>query len=400
MLVGLPLAGAVSACALVDSFAGFTGGTDASAGDGGGNPGSDAAGRDSTASGLDASDAAAWNDSPGDGPASLADAEAASEAATDAATDAAPHVIFVTSQAYTGNLVAQADGLIEAGVFQGPDGGAFGPGDGVAAADALCQNAAAMVGLSGTYWAFVNASTGADIFGRLKDTDGPWALTDGTPVADTVRELQTGQLRHDVDLDEYGIASCSGPFGPSSAGSNCENWSAGSDPEGGILWASLGGCASISTDWLSTGLLADCANGWQMYCLGVGPGAGPNRYPALPQGAKIAFVTPPRAPDFAASFTADAGSYGAAHAAADAICAAQAAGAGMSGTFRAFVATSAASAVDYFAANNMDGPWYRSDGLPIAANRAALAGSSPIGAQIALLPSGQFAANLTEVVMT
>jgi hypothetical protein len=141
-------------------------------------------------------------------------------------------------------------------------------------------------------------------------------------------------------------------------------------------------------------------NGWQLYCVGVGPGAGPNRYPALPQGAKIAFVTPPRAPNFASSFTADAGSYGAAHAAADAICAAQAAGAGMPGTFRAFVATSAASAVDYFAAYGMDGPWYRSDGLAIAANRAALVGSSPIGAQIALLPGGQFAQDLTEVVMT
>jgi hypothetical protein len=257
-----------------------------------------------------------------------------------------------------------------------------------------------MAGLSGTYWAFLNASSGATIFGRLKDTDGPWALTDGTPVADTVRQLQTGQLRHDIDLNEYGIASCGIPYGPNGAGSNCENWTAGSDPEGGILWAVMGSCGSISTAWFSTGTLGDCANGWQMYCLGVGPGAGPNRYPALPQGAKIAFVTPPRAPNFAASFTADAGSTGAAHAAADAICAAQAAGAGIPGTFRAFVATSAASAIDYFAAYNMDGPWYRSDGLAIAANRAALAGSSPVGAQIALLPGGQFAADLTEAVMT
>jgi hypothetical protein len=91
--------------------------------------------------------------------------------------------------------------------------------------------------------------------------------------------------------------------------------------------------------------------------------------------------------------------------AADAVCAAQAAGAGVPGTFRAFVSTTAASAVQYFAAYGMDGPWYRSDGLAIAANRAALlgstlVGSSPIGAQIALLPSGQFAADLTESVMT
>jgi hypothetical protein len=142
-----------------------------------------------------------------------------------------------------------------------------------------------------------------------------------------------------------------------------------------------------------------------MYCVGVGPGGGPNRYPALPQGAKIAFVTPPYAPNFASSFTGDAGSHGAAHAAADALCAAQAAGAGVPGTFRAFVSTTAASAVQYFAAYGMDGPWYRSDGLAIAANSAALfgstlVGSSPIGAQIALLPSGQFAADLTEAVMT
>lgn len=146
---------------LITSFQGFTGTADASASDGGGGLGD--AGSDGGGGPGDA------GSDGGGGPG-------------DAGADAPPHVIFITSKGYAGNLVKEADTLIEAGAFPGPDGGAFGPGDGLAAGDALCQHAATRAGLPGVFWALLNVISGADVFARLKDSDGPWALTDGTPV--------------------------------------------------------------------------------------------------------------------------------------------------------------------------------------------------------------------------
>jgi hypothetical protein len=384
----LPIALSASACALITSFQGFSG-ADASASDGAGSPGD--AGSDG---------GGGPGDSSSDGGGGPGDASSDGGGGPgDAGSDAPPHTIFITSKGYAGNLVKEADTLIEAGAFPGPDGGTFGPGDGLGAGDALCQYAATRAGLSGVFWALLNVTSGADVFARLKDTDGPWALTDGTPVANRVSELQIGQLHHDVDLDEFALGGCGNGFGPA-VSPNCDNWSAASTPEGGVLWVPLAECRSISTNWLSTGTLGECANGWRLYCLQVGPGAGPNRYPAIPAGGKLAFVTSPLAANFAAFFVGDAGAGGAAHAAADAVCATQAAGAGVPGTFRAWIATSSASAIAYFAAYSMDGPWYRPDGLALAANRAALVDPSGIGVELALLANGAFAADLKEPAMT
>jgi hypothetical protein len=56
-------------------------------------------------------------------------------------------------------------------------------------------------GLPGTYWSIIQDSQG-DGFTKLRDVDGPWALTDGTPVVSTVSDMRAGRLRTAVDVTE------------------------------------------------------------------------------------------------------------------------------------------------------------------------------------------------------
>src|SRR5215472_10550362 len=94
--------------------------------------------------------------------------------AKDSAPAAPPHLIFVTEEAFSGDLMSAANGSPDAG-----DGGASEAGatftDYRSAADSLCQKAAASAGKTGNFIALLQAN-GDDAFARIKDSDGPWAL--------------------------------------------------------------------------------------------------------------------------------------------------------------------------------------------------------------------------------
>lgn len=102
-----------------------------------------------------------------------------------------PKTIFVTSERYTGDLVAEAVGL---GDFVG---------DGLAAADAICQDHADGAGLTGEYVAVLSSSE-ENANARLTPSLGPYRLVDGTPVAANYAALfstRTGSTTADPNTD-------------------------------------------------------------------------------------------------------------------------------------------------------------------------------------------------------
>jgi hypothetical protein len=162
----------------------------------------------------------------------------------DAGAPPSPKTVFVTSQAYTGDL------------------------GGLAGADAKCQALAAAAGLPGTYFAWVS-----DFFGspstRFSRAGRPYRLVDGSVVADDWKALTSGTLRHAIDLTETGgappmTASCS----PLDSGALV--WT-DTSPDG-----SFGGEGYSCGDWTdafgdgsSLGLSSDALTSWTLHCVPI-----------------------------------------------------------------------------------------------------------------------------------
>ena len=208
---------------------------------------------------------------------------------------------------------------------------------GLPGADAFCAQLAATAQLSGT-WIALLSSASQNIQTRLADSRG-WVRVDGAPVADSsVALFQTPW--HSIAIDENGAEVAFGEVWRMNTG--CQDWMSAQPGDVGRrydtrrAWAHLSGGGERACD--TTGYLR-CAE----------------------IGASVAIQ-----PSFAAgrgAFTTDAAwmpSSGLA--AADALCAAEAVAAGRSGTYRALLATTGASAISRFS----DGPpWVRSDGMPL-----------------------------------
>jgi hypothetical protein len=312
----------------------------------------------------------------------------------------------VTSAGFTGDLVGAANALVSDGGAPAPDGGSYAASDWQAAADALCHHAATQASLpAGTYWALVsgnNGTTAVDPFARMSDSDGPWALVDGTPVANTVANLKQGDLWASIDMTESGTARTFVAASPGAAlawgagvtSSDCNGWTAGTQLDGGPL-TGVAGSYRFIWQFVRNNVGGEaCTQALPLYCAQVGPGAGALVSRSVPAGGKLVFTTHASYPaDFAANFTADGGSVpdggDAVHAAADAICNAEAAGK-VSGTFHAWVSSPAATASTYFASLSMNGPWYRPDGTLVATAASNLTDTNGISSQIALGPDGKF----------
>jgi len=153
---------------------------------------------------------------------------------------------------------------------------------------------------------------------------------------------------------------------------NCHGWSSDlpSLPDGGVNAGSAGDYRSVGAIWRYA-RLTRCDGRFPITCIEVGAGGGPNHYPPIHSSTKLAFVSQEfYLADFVREATADAGSVDSGldevHIVADEKCAAEAALAGLQGTFRAWVASSSSSANAYFQSHGMDGPWSRVDGMPVA----------------------------------
>jgi List-Bact-rpt repeat protein len=246
-------------------------------------------------------------------------------------------------------------------------------------ADSECALRARAAGLPGTYVAWLSTST-VSALSRLGGARG-WVRTDGLPFTDSAAWLtQQNAVLYPPRLDEWGqvparseVITGTDPNGQASSYSsfmhNCDDWS---NPDGTLM---LGDASGGSKAWTAVaGTVCTSAVRAHLYCFGVDA---EQALPALHPQGRIAFLSgpvllsSPGAPSGVALF--------------DAQCASQASAAGLSGTFKALVATSTSAAVARF---DLNGPtWVRPDGVAVVSAAADLA-SHDLLAPIDVGPGG------------
>jgi hypothetical protein len=312
------------------------------------------------------------------------------EAAASDGAAAPTHIVFITSGAYTGDLITEAKKLSDGGTYA----------TWIEAADSICQYHANQAGRVGTFRALLSGTgNNGNVFSRISSADGPWALPDGTPVAADTSSLSSGMMRASIDMTETGAVRT---FNATSSNTNfvwgngaqlqrdCGGWSMKTQTDGGTMRGESGRYRMIGSQW-NFNLGGDCSDAQPIYCAQVGTGGGPLKQLTIPGGGKRVFVTSVEvAGNFAGAFSALDGGTDTVHAAADAICASEATDGGVTGTFRAWISSTTTSANAYFTALGMDGPWYRPDGVLVAWHRSNLTTGNGIFAQIVLDRSGKF----------
>ena len=251
----------------------------------------------------------------------------------------------------------------------------------LAAADAICNARSAAAGLPGAYVAWLSDEN-TDARDRLGTARG-WVRTDGRPFADSVAALTSGQIFHPPILDEYGravgphydVVTATGMDGTRRPGLTCGNWN-GSLLDGGGLFTTGGHARAGSGAWTDH-WQDSCGVAKRLYCLGrdhrnpVQPAARPGR---------LAFTTRSA---FEPSLSGGLAS-------ADALCQSEARAAGLTGAFRALLATAGNSAASRF---NLDGPtWVRPDGIALTERAADLFQAPFLSAPISLHADGTYLA--------
>lgn len=263
------------------------------------------------------------------------------------------NVMFVTSVGYTGDL------------------------GGITGGDARCQDRAAAAGLPGTYLAWLSDST-HDARDRLAGARG-WVRPDGLPVADTIDDLVWSRLYYPPLLDEFGhtladdvtegaVMTGTSYDGRVSAGDHCQDWTSTDD-------GALSGDPHDVGHW-SYGAVMNCSLPSRLYCLGVDL-AEPVEAPGVPPGVRIAFVSH-------GTLKGNAGAAGF-----DALCAQEAADAGLPGTFVALVATTTQSAIARAGLDLTRALWYRPDGVKLSAWGSVVPGGLRLLAPITVDAVGQ-----------
>jgi len=255
-----------------------------------------------------------------------------SDSVATATFDAAPNVVFVTSTTHSGNL------------------------GGVSGADAICQARAAAAGLAGTFVAYLTSgSTGA--YQRVSGGAG-WVRTDGRPVTSDHTSMLNGFMYHPIRLDEFGNDIGAQPVMTGGSGdgldwsNDCNGWSSNSALESRYL----GYSDAVGDDAFSSAAEMGCGGLARIYCF---------------QSDRYAYVTAEPVETYRLAFrssttvAADAGLV-----AADALCQSDADAAGLSGSFRALLATDGASAASRF--DSTGAPWARRDGTALASTASGL----------------------------
>jgi hypothetical protein len=184
-----------------------------------------------------------------------------------------------------------------------------------------------------------------DAVTRLGSARG-WVGTDGLPFVDTVPDLLAGKifypLRHDESGNDVGpaaqVATATTPGGTDDVNVDCQN---------GAATVSLGYAGAAGADWTRSELGA-CGTAMHLYCFEVDRDQ-PVSVPAA-TGNPRAFVST----ETFVSSTAGRGS-------ADAMCAAEAAENGVTGTFEAVLAVDGSTAIGRLGSPTK--PWTRLDGV-------------------------------------
>jgi len=236
--------------------------------------------------------------------------------------------VFVTSATFDGNLGGQTG------------------------ADMKCQTAATMAGLQGTFIAFISTST-SDAISRLAGSRG-WLRMDGAPVVDQPAQIASLTMWNPIDLDEHGVvATLSGePWtgstmqGMHSPGvTTCSDWTVNTPN------TATGGAGLVQASWPSSisGVASECRAFGPLYCFEIGHAA---QVTSGGIAGRIVFVSK--------------GLYaGGGVTTLDAMCASEAAAAGLTGTFISAVATTAQGIATRAVPDSR--AWRRVDGVEVAA---------------------------------
>jgi hypothetical protein len=218
-----------------------------------------------------------------------------------------------------------------------------------AGADGLCATHADAARLEGTFRAWVSTST-ATAASRLAQARG-WVRIDGEPVADRAADVAAGRLFTPILLDELGgvrqegdlVATATTATGALST-DNCADFTS---TTGNLA---VGTPLGTTADWTETTTRA-CGSSSRLYCFGIDHNMAIE--PRTTSG-RFAFVT-------SGTWSPQVGD----RSTADAVCASEAAAAGLPGSYLAVLATTTATAGSRFSAA---GPtWVRPDGVAIGA---------------------------------
>jgi hypothetical protein len=240
-----------------------------------------------------------------------------------------PNVVFVTSTQHRPSALGGLEG-----------------------ADAICQMRADAAGLDGTYRAWLSTSD-TDAKNRLAGARG-WVRPDGSPFARDLAQIVAGGFYYPPMLDEHGAVPSTwrvwtGTLGDGTAlafeGHFCQDWT---DDDPGT--SALQGELDAGPGWWSDRFIVPCDDAARLYCFGIDHDYDLEIEPV--QGRQV-FVTN-------AGLDADEG-----RDVADTLCAAEAAAAGLSGSFLALMAVPGSAPADRF---DLGGPpWVRMDGIPLFA---------------------------------
>ncbi len=250
-----------------------------------------------------------------------------------------PNIAFVTSTVHTGAL------------------------GGLAGADAICQARATAGGLAGTYRAWLSTST-VNASTRFGAASG-WVRVDNKPFVNSISDLTAGRVFYPLSINERGASELGSTVWTGTAangtlaGTACTDWTDGTSTtiSGVIGFPEYG-----TSGWTQNGG-STCNNTQHLYCLGT---------------SWTATVAPPAAPTARRAFISNvAWLPSGGLAGADALCASEASAAGLTGTFRALLATTGASAASRFSTTGT--PWARVDNVLLAPTAAGFLGGAAAG---------------------
>ena len=226
-------------------------------------------------------------------------------------------------------------------------------GSDLSGADAICNMRAKEGGLPGSYVAYASTTT-VGARDRLAGARG-WVRVDGTPFVDQIADLIAGRVLSPLEIDELGqrvppllvatASSATGTLAPSDACTDFTN---------PAQVAAAGLTTATASLWSTSVGALPCSMSSPIYCFGVGLD---NALAFTPASGRLAFVTD------------DLWTPGGGLASADAFCMTEAANARLSGSFRALLSTSTATAGSRFSTTGST--WVRPDGVALASSALA-----------------------------
>ena len=226
---------------------------------------------------------------------------------------------------------------------------------GRAGADAICQAHADDAGLDGSFVALVSTSA-AGLGTRVQNARG-WVRLDGRPVADTPDQLVFGKIWYPIALDEHGNAPrleawvATGATSDGGTGQTCNDWTSTTSSYICGYWP-----AAFSL--YLYGATCGCTVESHLYCLEVSKNVPVS--PPAPVSGRFAFVSHGTWNGIGGLVPADN------------ICKAEAAVAGLPGSYKALLSTSVVPAASRFDASTGTPNWTRIDGIPIFADPVEL----------------------------